>query len=152
MAVSSPFNVYEHSGLRFAYPENWRLEDETGDEARLQLTVESPDTAFWTLAVYDGEIEPDSLAQQAVEAMRAEYPDLEASTAEETIAGIDLVGHDVNFICLDLTNTAQVRAFRLEGQTLLVLAQAEDRELKTASLIFTAMIQSLVSGPPETVP
>ena len=142
------FSVYDKQGVKLAYPENWVLADETPDEgeARLQLSIASPATAFWTLAVYEGAHDLHSLASQALDALKAEYPDAEPSDVEQELAGVDLVGHDVNFICLDLTITAQVRAFLRNGDTYLVFAQAEDRELEQAAAVFDAITMSLLSS------
>ena len=43
---------YDRSGVSFAYPENWGLEEEHDEDARVNLTLSSPNTAFWTLMVY----------------------------------------------------------------------------------------------------
>ena len=60
------------------------------------------------------------------------------------MAGEELVGYDLNFYCLDLTNTAQIRAFRRNEKIYLVLFQAEDREYEHIEPVFRAMTRSLV--------
>lgn len=135
---------YDRSGVSFAYPENWALEEDQDDEARLSLTLTSPGTAFWTLMVYDEPLDPKNVADQALEALRNEYPDLEASDASEAVADLELLGHDVNFICLDLTNTTRVRACRRGEATYLIFCQAEDREMETVDPVFRAITASLL--------
>lgn len=143
------FSTYDNQGVRLAYPENWTLEEGQDDDSTLQLSISSPNTAFWTLSVYDHGPEPESLVEQALEALRGEYPDLETSPVEEVQGDYLLIGCDVNFICLDLTNTIKLRAFERDGETLLMLAQSEDRELQTVSATFDAILQSLLVGLPE---
>ncbi len=144
------FSVYDKSGLHLAYPENWTLEETLattagGEEPAVQLTVSSPNTAFWTLAIFEGQHDLSGIVEQVIGALLAEYPDLEQSPVTETIAGQSLVGQEVNFICLDLTNTAQVRACHHGDTTLLLFSQSEDRELETVGPVLQAMTMSLLS-------
>jgi hypothetical protein len=139
------FSVYDKSGLHLAYPENWTLEEATDSGARVELTISSPNTAFLTIAQYAGQLDADELAEQAVAALRAEYPDLESTRATDSYGASKLVGFDVNFICLDLTNTAYVRTGHWGASTLLVLAQAEDRELPRVEPVFKAILTSLLA-------
>lgn len=139
------FSTYDSSGLRFAYPENWRLEEDSDPEARLCLTVSSPNTAFWTLIVYAELLDLASLLDQAVESLRGEYPELEVSEAADKVAGEELLGRDANFFYLDLTSTARFRALHRGASTYLILSQAEDRELQEVDAVFRAITQSLLT-------
>ena len=141
------FSKYEQNGIHLAYPENWHLSEEASGEARLQLSITSPDTAFWTLAVYGEMLDPGSLASQALEALKGEYPDAESLDVDQDYMDLTLSGYDVNFICLDLTITAMVRAFIRKEESYLVLAQVEDRELEHASAVFEAILVSLLNDP-----
>ncbi|MGL4511857.1 MAG: hypothetical protein ACRCT8_02095 [Lacipirellulaceae bacterium] len=141
------FSVYDKSGLHLAYPENWTLDESTDSGARVELTLSSPNTAFLTLAHYPGLLDLEGLADQALAALRGEYPDLESSPASESFGETPLLGYDVNFICLDLINTALVRTGHFGAGTLLVLAQAEDRELPVAEQVFRAILTSLLAAP-----
>jgi len=84
--------------------------------------------------------------QAALDAMRKEYDDLEAAPVNETIAGHALVGFDLNFFYLDLTNTAAIRSLRIEGTTYTIFFQAEDREYSEIGMVFAAMTLSLLQG------
>ena len=52
------------------------------------------------------------------------------------MAGQDLTGYDMNFYCLDLTNTAQVRTYSTPEAAYVIFCQAEDRELRQIEKIF----------------
>ncbi|MEN0109409.1 MAG: hypothetical protein AAF805_01685 [Planctomycetota bacterium] len=145
----SMFSTYDRDGVSLVYPEGWRADEESDEDARLQLTLSSPNTAFWTLILYAETLELRSVADQALEALRQEYPDLEAETAEEVLHGAVTVGHDVNFICLDLTSTTHLRAFHRGATTCLVMCQAEDRELDTVEPVFAAITASLLGALPR---
>ncbi|MEQ8849800.1 hypothetical protein [Botrimarina sp.] len=143
------FATYDQHGVRLAFPENWLLEEDSDPEARLHLTLSSPNTAFWSLIVYPEVLDLPHVLDEAVGVLRKEYPDLESQPAEEQIAGHTLAGRDVNFICLDLTSTARLRACHRGASTYLLLCQAEDRELPHAQPVFDAITQSLLDGPPR---
>lgn len=140
------FSVYDQSGLKLAYPENWSLAEEAAGDARLQLGISSPGAAFWTLSVYDDQHDLLHLARQALGALQAEYPDAETYEVEERLGETQLVGFDLNFIYLDLTITACVRAFERGGESCLVFTQAEDRELEVAAPVFNAITTSLLES------
>ncbi|HVW36950.1 MAG TPA: hypothetical protein VHB99_06580, partial [Pirellulales bacterium] len=69
-----------------------------------------------------------------------------AEAVVETIAGQELLGWDMNFYCLDLTNTAQVRGFGTDEATYLIFCQADDREFEEVEPVFAAITRSLLSA------
>ena len=110
------------------------------------VTVFSPGGAFWSVALHGASVDPARMAQAALDAMRKEYDDLEAEPVNETIAGHALVGFDLNFFYLDLTNTAAIRSLRIAGTTYTIFFQAEDREYSEIGMVFAAMTLSLLQG------
>ena len=78
--------------------------------------------------------------------MKNEYEELEAEEICETIADREIVGYDLNFYCLDLTNTARIRCLRTDRNTFTVFCQAEDREFDQIQRVFQAMTTSLLSS------
>ncbi len=136
--------IFEQAGVRFAYPENWTIESPVDDEADLQVTASSPDTAFWSLSVYPGLRDIRELADEVLGAMQAEYPALENDPTDEIVEGTPVVGYELSFYCFDLTNTAWVRVFHREGATCLLLCQAEDREFDQVEPVFDAMTACLL--------
>ena len=89
----------------FDYPDNWTLDDWDALLGRKSVTVYSPGGAFWSVAIHSGTADPAKLVTGIVEAVREEYEGLEAQKAEESVAGHELLGYDLAFFCLDLTNT-----------------------------------------------
>ncbi len=136
--------VFDHLGIRFQYPENWALETEQDGED-FEVTVFSPTGGFWSVAA--SEADPQAVADLVVETMSEQYQDLDSEAVSESIGGQKLIGYDLNFYCLDLTNTARVRTFRREPRTYLILSQAEDRDLAALAPIFHAMTTSFISHP-----
>src|SRR4051794_9984327 len=99
---------FEEDGIRFCYPENWRLEREDSEEG-WTVSVQSPGTAFLMLCLRRDLPTPDSMLGSVLTAMKDDYPELEAEDRVETLAGQPAVGHDIRFFSLDLTNTCWTR-------------------------------------------
>jgi len=137
---------FEKLGISFQYPENWTLDEEDARAGSKSVTVFSPGGAFWSVAVHPRSADPADLSKAAIEALKEEYEQLEQHVAQETIAGRELIGYDLNFFYLDLTNTAQIRCLRTDQATYTVFCQGEDREFDEVRLVFQAMTTSLLSG------
>ncbi|MGI9457383.1 MAG: hypothetical protein ACR2NU_12540 [Aeoliella sp.] len=134
---------YDQDGLRFAYPENWTIDEEEEYSAAASATVTSPQTAFWSVMVYDGLQDVQELAVCAVDALKSEYPQMEVEEANApgTEAGC---GYELSFSCFDLLSTATIYSFHHAGRTYLVLSQAEDHERESVEPLFQAMTTSLL--------
>jgi hypothetical protein len=131
-------------GIAFQYPDNWVLDEDEARAGRHSVTVYSPAGGFWSIAVYPRGTDPAKLARAALKAMQEEYEDSENEEVQETIAGRELTGYDLNFFYLDLTNTACIRCLRTQRATYTVFWQAEDREFEQYRLVFQAMITSFL--------
>jgi hypothetical protein len=138
--------TFDNLGITFQYPDNWQLDEEEMRAGQSAVTVFSPGGAFWSVALHGASVDPARMAQAALDAMRKEYDDLEAEPVNETIAGHALVGFDLNFFYLDLTNTAAIRSLRIAGTTYTIFFQAEDREYSEIGMVFAAMTLSLLQG------
>ncbi|MGO9112432.1 MAG: hypothetical protein ACLP9L_24645 [Thermoguttaceae bacterium] len=139
--------TFDNLGITFQYPDNWQLDEEEMRAGQSAVTVFRPGgTAFWSVAVHTASADPARMAQAALDAMRKEYEGLEAEPVNETIAGRDLIGFDLNFFYLDLTNTASIRSLRVDGTTYTIFFQAEDCEYREIGLVFKAMTVSLLGG------
>jgi len=140
--------VFENSQIRFLYPENWTIaEDGTMDPPT--VTVQSPNSGFWTLMMYSDEYEPDELAMQVVAAMDEEYEALESSPTTLELGDITAEGYEMYFSCLDLVVSAKTFAVRHNDMTLLILWQGETRDFDELELVFRAMTQGMLQPRPE---
>ena len=144
---------FDKLGISFLYPDNWTLDDSDAVLGRKAVTVYSPGGAFWSVAIHSGSSDPAKLAAAAVEALKKEYAWLEAEETQETIAGYELLGYDLAFYYLDLTNTALIRSLQVARAAYTIYCQAEDREFEQVKMVFQAMTTSLLTGlkasPPE---
>jgi hypothetical protein len=78
--------VFDEGGLRFQYPENWRLEREESDDG-WTISLQSPETAFMLISVNSEVTSTDEMLQTTLDALKADYEDLEFDETVESIAG-----------------------------------------------------------------
>jgi hypothetical protein len=141
--------IYDSLGVKFMYPENWTLDDGADDESlpdarHNSVTIYSPGGAFWSLAIYPPADSATDLAAEVMRALRTEYDNLDVATITEAVEGQDLIGYDMNFIYLDMTNTAVVRALHAPRATYVVYYQSEDRDLVATKAVFEAITASFL--------
>ncbi len=137
--------TFQADGVRFKYPENWTLTREDSDTG-WTVAVQSPGSAFFVLT-FDAEMpEVGVVAETVLQALRTDYPDLEAEETIESILGQPAVGHDIQFFTLDFTNTCITRSFYAETGTLLAMWQATDLDLDAVLPVFHAIRASIHVG------
>lgn len=137
---------FHRLGLQFDHPDNWVVDTDDAEGRFATATVYAPGGAFWSVSGHAAGGDPRELAAAVVSQMKQEYQELDAEPAEDELAGRRLPGFDLNFYCLDLTNTAQVRTVTTPEAIYLILCQAEDREWAVVSPVFAAITTSFVKG------
>jgi hypothetical protein len=133
---------FDNGGIRFLYPENWRLEREENDDG-WTVSVQSPQTAFLVLTVNEASPAPEEMLSATLDAMKADYPDLEAEDCVDAVGAQPAVGHDIRFTSLDLTNTCWTRSFYSAAGTVLLLCQCNDLENEINEKVLRAICASL---------
>jgi hypothetical protein len=133
---------FENGGIRFKYPENWKVEREDNEDG-WTVSVQSPDTAFLLLTLREDLPTTDQLAESALAALREEYPDLEADERVDSVAGQPAIGHDIQFFSFDLTNTCWTRSFYSARGTVLLMCQLNDLEQEKNGRVLQAICASL---------
>ena len=134
---------FADGGIRFCYPENWKLEREEND-AGWTVSLQSPQTAFVMVCFRDDNSTPEEMAHAALEALREDYPELESDPTIGSVAGRPATGYDVRFFSLDLSNTCYLRSFYTSEGTILLLWQANDLELEKLEPVLKAICKSMV--------
>ena len=143
--------LFDQLGIRFEYPDNWTVDEEALDPATAdgqQVIVTSPNTAFWQLSKHPAGAELEGLFDEALSALRTIYQEMEVEPASTLLEDREIAGFDVNFYCLDFTNTSWLRGFQTPEATYVLLCQAEDRELKQVGPVFLAMLASVLRNLP----
>ncbi len=143
---------FDRFGLAFDYPDNWSVEADDAEGQAVAVTVYAPEGGFWSVSGHAPGGDAVKLSAAVVDEMRQEYQELDSEAAETVAAGRALPGYDMNFYCLDLTNTAQVRTLETPTAIYLLFCQAEDREWERVAPVFAAMTASFVGGHPAGPP
>lgn len=139
--------IFDQLGIRFEYPDNWSVDGVFLDPLTVDgklVVVSSPDTAFWQLSKHPPEAELEGLFDEALSALRSVYREMEVEPTQDMLEDFDVAGYDVNFFCLDFTNTSWLRGFKTPEATYMLLCQAEDQELERVGLVFRAMLASVL--------
>ena len=139
---------FDQFGIIFQYPDNWTLEADAVLSGEPSVSVFSPGGAFWSVTVHESHRDPKELVAAVLDTVRGMYDEVDAEDTREIIDGRDVPGCEINFYCLDLTNTARVAVVSSPRAMYLVMYQAEDREFCEVERVFQAMTTSLVRQSP----
>ncbi|MFO0799985.1 MAG: hypothetical protein U0804_21140 [Gemmataceae bacterium] len=139
-------DTFDRDGVRFPYPGNWRPDPDAADDDGTGWTVvlQSPGTAFLLVSLRPEADDPAELADQTLAALRADYKELDADDALETIAGRAAIGHDIDFLTLDTAVVCRTRCLDTPGGPLLLMGQVGEYDRATAEPVFRAVFASLV--------
>lgn len=127
--------TFRGPGISFRHPEDWELTEEPRND-ELSINLQSGGTSFCSITLLYGRPAPERVLDAAVHAYRDEYDDVDVYPVETRVARHSAIGRDVEFFCLELCNTAFLRAFRTGRFTLLLLFQASDDELQATRTVF----------------
>lgn len=137
-------NSFERDRIAFRYPRSWSLEEADDPEGEgWAVTVSSPETAFLMLSLQPNARDPGELADQTLDALKAEYKELDSEDVMETISGQPSIGFNADFLTVDTATTCRVRCLDTFAGPLLVLAQVSDYDREANEPVLAAIIQSL---------
>ncbi len=109
--------------IGFDYPDDWEVET-TVDGSRTTISLQPPASSAFAFIALDSEGgDPRELIDEAIDAMRDQYPEIEVDPATETIAGRRAVGYNVEFFYLDVINTCEIRCFATLRHVVLIFGQ-----------------------------
>ena len=134
--------TYDAHGVRFDYPEDWGVQEQSQGSEHL-ITVSSPETSFWSLGLFFDCPTPDHVVQTVLRALEDDYPEIDIYESRETLLNQQTVSRDVEFVCMELLNSAWIRAFQTPRFTALILSQSTDHELEMAEPILDSITESL---------
>ena len=135
--------VFERSGVKFQFPENWAVETEDSDSGGWTVAVQSPVTAFVVFSLRTDGQTATEVADEAHAARKAEYADAEAEAVVESLAGRPALGHDIDFLTLDTTTSCWTRCVDTADGPLLVLCQVSDFDRAVNESVLNAITTSL---------
>lgn len=118
---------FDGAGIRFQYPPDWAL-DVSSDETLTVIELTSSANCFAVVRIDEGRPDPKSQVDEVVDALRDDYPTLEAQAVKSNLAGHEANGQDIEFFSLDMAVEAAVRSARTSRRTITVFAQWSDDE------------------------
>lgn len=140
-------STFQHGNLSFLYPENWLLSEvDSGDESSLQVMLESPTGGMWMLSATPAATNAAAAIDEAVDAINAQFEDVEWSEVKQPFYGFEAVGADGFFYSLDLLICAQIRSFKTLDRTIVVVIQSESRDFDKTSPVYDAITLSLLKS------
>jgi hypothetical protein len=135
--------IYEDRGIRFEYPADWKLEV-TDDGPTTTVDVQHPSGIAFLLVRTDVSCpDPDEEADLVLDAMRDEYPELDAVPVAETMHEQFVTGHDIEFFSLDISNWACIRCFQTPRRTVVAFGQWSDLGEENLPEVVDNMLHSL---------
>ena len=148
--------VYDKLGLKFLYPENWKLIEDseigtlpTSDDVGTPkiITLETPDgSTTWSVHVYGSAVEGDAVLKETLLSLQEMYEDLEVAPFVQPLGELEGTGVEAMFYCLDFLIRSQLYHVKTEKHLLLFWAQAEDRAFETQQIVFQALAISLLQS------
>lgn len=133
--------TYSEHGVRFLYPPDWELKEES-QGGTLALTVNSPETSFWSLWLLQDRPNPQQMLDSAITAFEEDYENVDIYRSEIEICEYPALKCEVEFVSLELINSATIHAFRTGRFSVLLLAQGTDHELEYSKPILEAITES----------
>lgn len=120
--------VFHKHGVRFEFPDDWTVtEDATSTE--VCVTVSGEAASFWSITLFFDRPSPEDVAETVVRAFEDEYESVDVYPSNFEVGSVPAVGANLEFLALDLTNSAYVRVCRTQRFTAVVLYQGTDHEL-----------------------
>jgi hypothetical protein len=135
--------TFSRSGVSFRYPATWDLDAEETAEGGWTVTLHSPETAFLLVSLRPDADDPAQVADEALEALRAEYQELDAENVIETLDGQVAIGHDIDFLAVDTPIACWTRCVTTSEGPLLVMGQTSEFDREANEPVLRAVCASL---------
>ncbi|MCA9172127.1 MAG: hypothetical protein KDB23_30885, partial [Planctomycetales bacterium] len=97
---------FNRLGFQFLYPENWTVDVEETTGWPRSVALHSPNGAMWSATADASDVE--TLRDRIVNAVSAEYEQVEQSPVTRMVGDLELEGIELNFYCLDFLVIAQI--------------------------------------------
>lgn len=134
--------VFEGHGIRFEYPDDWILHEQSSPE-EITLTVQSPESSFWSVTLILDRPDPRRVIETILETFREEYSEIDVYPSDVRLGDQPTESCELDFVCHDLIGSAFLRAAVAPDFTLLVLYQGADLELDDTQPLLEKINNSL---------
>lgn len=145
-------NLYQKHGLLFRYPAAWQLSEDASEDF-VTITVAPNETGFWSATVFRDRPKVEEVLESAVDTFMELYNEVDVFDLSTEVARHAGEGRDIEFVCFELLNRVELRAFQTSQLTILISSQGTDSELEELQPLFDEITCSLevpdgfLSGP-----
>ena len=120
---------FDVAGVSFEYPTSWKAEtEEAGGGFTAMLQGDS--SAFLLVSLRPDMDTPAEVLQEALTALKIDYQTLDAVEVTDTLAGIPAIGHDIDFMTLDVTIHCKTRCTMTGDGPLLTMVQVSEYDIE----------------------
>lgn len=136
--------TFTRSGIALSFPSNWVQELDESNDGGWTLTLQSQQTAFMLLSLRPDAEDCAQVIDEALEALRAEYKEMDIENALETIAERPALGHNIDFLTMDTPIVCWTRCVETPEGPLLIMGQTSEFDRETNDAVLRAIVKSLI--------
>lgn len=133
---------FTRSPVSFQYPSGWEVSAED-DGGAWAVSVQSPGTAFFVASLRPELDDAGQLAEETLNALRAEYKELDADPVVVSLGGWPALGHDIDFLTVDTPTLCLTRCVNTSDGPVLFLAQVSDLDRAQSEPLLRAILDSV---------
>ncbi len=134
---------YSGLGLTLLYPDTWTVSEETAD-GRPTVSLENPAGSFLSISSLPIDDDPEEIINEAADAMNAEYEDVETEDTQSISPDKSTLASSNGFIISTCWSPAKLLSVRTDDHLYLVQIQGEDRDMDQHSMVFDAILTSML--------
>ncbi|QDT02649.1 hypothetical protein K227x_10270 [Rubripirellula lacrimiformis] len=135
--------TFEALGLKFLYPDNWKIAERASDEGIEGTTFDLPTGGFFSIERARGLASNDELIENIQAAIAKEYGEVEVDPVEmdDALPGEQTV--DFRFYYLDLVIVSRLMIARIDDWKFVIQMQAESRDFEANELVMAAILKQI---------
>lgn len=134
---------FDSFGIKFLYPDNWKVIDRDEDEGGEGVTMELPSGGFFSIErEHEGQIE-EEIIEELSDAFEQEYEQIEREDIQLDDASPNERAVEFRFYYLDLLVVSRVVMMRIDESKYLIQMQAESRDFDANEMVFSAILKQI---------
>ena len=142
---------FDNFGVRFLYPDNWKLVPRDDEEGEQGATLEFPGGGFVSIEAVQSE-RVEELVERVVQAICADYEEVEREDLSLDVVPAGTPVTDLRFYYLDLLIVSRIVILQMAdhvssgARALLLQFQAESRDFDKNEQVFAAVLKQIVDA------
>lgn len=144
---------FDSFGVRFLYPDNWKIVERGEEEGDQGATLDVPGGGFVAIERTDAN-SVEEMIEGIVRAIAEDYEDLERENTSLDILGPDTPVTDLRFYYLDLLIISRLVVLSGsvlpdaidDSEVLLIQMQAESRDFDKNEMVYNALLKQIVDA------